>query len=223
MNTRWLSTALLITGVALLLASGGYFAVVAYARHEAAAFHSEELPLDERLPRLGEVPVITPGDEPATPRIYPPPERIEIPSIGVDSAVAPVGVVVNKDGELEWETPKNVVGHNAGTASPGEAGNMVLSGHISSPIRREGNVFNRLPDLRLGEPVLITTAEGTYTYQVVSRRVVEPTEVSVLDPTERPSLTLITCYPDLVYTHRLVLRAEPVSYQAGPAGQQPGP
>ncbi|MSQ10076.1 MAG: class D sortase [Dehalococcoidia bacterium] len=217
MKTRWLSTALMVVGALLLLTSGGYFGLVAYARHDAANFPNEELPRDQRPsahPEIGLLLDLARLDDgtAVTPRASPPPDTIVIPIIGVESPVVPAGIVVNKDGELEWETPKHAVGHHAGTATPGVLGNVVLSGHISSPIRREGNVFNRLPEVRLGAEVVLTTSEGVYTYQVVSRRVVEPTEISVLDPTDTHILTLLTCYPDLIYTHRLVLRAEPVSF-----------
>ncbi len=218
--TRWLSWALIAVGAVLLASSGGYFSLVAVSRFQAAQFRNEELPVEQRRPVLqpSGPPPFTEATPPLTRewRAFLPPDHVSIPSIGVDSPVTPVGVVVNPQGELEWETPKNTVGHNAGTASPGTPGNMVLSGHISSPIRHEGNVFNRLPELKLGDEVLVSTPEGAYTYQVVSRRVVEPTEVSVMDPTPQPAVTLITCYPDLIYTHRLVLRAEPVAFQPAP-------
>jgi sortase A len=222
MKARWLGTILMVVGALLLVASGGYYGLVAYARHDAANFPNEELPREQRPSAHPEVGVLTDSGDPLQPvavvahRSYPAPDAIVIPSIGVESPVVPVGIVVNKDGELEWETPKHAVGHHAGTATPGVWGNVVLSGHISSPIRREGNVFNRLPQVKLGDEVVLTTAEGVYTYQVVSRRVVEPTEISVLDPTDTPTLTLLTCYPDLIYTHRLVLRAEPVSHTPHP-------
>ncbi len=217
---RWLSWALLAVGAMLLVGSGGYFGLVAVSRFQAGQFRNEALPVEQRRPVL--LPAAPPAVNETTPpltrewRAFLPPDHVSIPSIGVDSQVVPVGVVVNAQGELEWETPKNAVGHNAGTANPGSPGNMVLSGHISSPIRHEGNVFNHLPEVKLGDEVLVGTPEGTYIYQVISRRVVEPTEVSVMDPTPEPAVTLITCYPDLIYTHRLVLRAEPVAFQPAP-------
>ena len=222
MKTRWLSTALMVAGALLLVTSGGYFGLVAYARHDAANFVNEELPREQRPsahPEAGLLLGSSAVDDTFTeviPRTYSAPYAFVVPSIGVESSVVPVGIIVNKDGELEWETPKHAVGHHAGTANPGLSGNVVLSGHISSPIRREGNVFNRLPQVKLGDEVVVTTTEGVYTYQVVSRRVVEPTEISVLDPTDTPTLTLVTCYPDLIYPHRLVLRAEPVSFAPHP-------
>ena len=39
------------------------------------------------------------------------------------------------------------------------------------------------------------TPDGTFTYEVEGTRIVEPSDVWVLDPTARPALTLVTCYP----------------------------
>ena len=82
---------------------------------------------------------------------------------------------------------------------------MVLSGHISSP--NEGAVFHRLPDLKVGEGVIVGTDERQYLYRVVDRKVVTPDEVSVMEPTPDSTTTLITCFPDGIYSHRLVVTA----------------
>lgn len=149
------------------------------------------------------VPLPKPGGLPAVRRL--PPERIIIPTIGVDAKVVALGVRTNARGELEWETAAFAVGHHAGSANPGEGGNIVLSGHISSV--NEGAVFKRLPELRPGHGVILMTASQSYLYQVESTRVVLPQEVSVMDPTDREQVTLITCVPDGVYTHRLIVAA----------------
>ena len=47
----------------------------------------------------------------------------------------------------------------------------------------------------MGDEVLLDTPEGRWRYQVSSVRIVSPREVSVLDPTAEPTLTLVTCYP----------------------------
>jgi sortase A len=47
-----------------------------------------------------------------------------------------------------------------------------------------------------------------YTYRVTGFRIVEPTEVSVMEATVRPTLTLVSCYPYLVDTQRIVVFAE---------------
>jgi sortase A len=137
------------------------------------------------------VPVVvipTPGPQAAT--------RVVIPAIGVDAPV------VEGDG---WEELKKGVGHHIGSANPGERGNIVLSGHNDV----FGEVFRRLTDLSAGDEVRVYDESGrAYLYRVTTRRIVEPTEVSVMRPTSEPILTLITCYPYLVDTQRLIVIAE---------------
>ena len=41
----------------------------------------------------------------------------------------------------------------------------------------------------------VTTADGIYDYRVDRTLIVNPEDVYVLDPTDRPTLTLVTCYP----------------------------
>jgi sortase A len=97
------------------------------------------------------------------------------------------------------------VGQHKGLAGPGQNGNMVLSGHISSP--NEGAIFHSLPDLKVGQGVIVATDERQYLYQVVDRQIVTPDHVQVMDQTPEATVTLITCYPDGVYSHRLVVTA----------------
>jgi sortase A len=151
-------------------------------------------------------PQFTPG-QPAT--------HIRIPSIEVDAKIVELHVIKDPQGELVWETADHAVGHHVGTAQPGEPSNVVMSGHISSPVRHEGNVFGKLPELKVGETVEVDTTQGTFSYRVVDRKLVEPTEVSVMYPTDHPVLTLITCFPDLIYSHRLVVTAEPTGFSRG--------
>ena len=136
-----------------------------------------------------------------------PPLRISIPGIALDAPITEVHAIPDARGELIWETADHAVGFLAGTAYPGAMGNVVLAGHISSPFRGEGNVFSRLPEVKLGDSVSVETEFGRFTYKVVSIRVVDPSDLSPLARTEAPQITLITCYPDLIYTERLIVTA----------------
>ena len=80
------------------------------------------------------------------------------------------------------------VGWIEGTAMPGEDGNVGLAGH------RDG-YFRGLKDLKLGDTIEVQSVGRTMRYRVSSLEIVEPTDVSVLDPTDVPSITLVTCYP----------------------------
>jgi sortase A len=137
-----------------------------------------------------------------------PPERLQIPSIDLDTKVVPIGTKTDAQGHLLWETAAFAVGHHKGTALPGDTGNVVLSGHISSP--HEGNVFNKLPKVQVGDGIVVGTADRQFLYTVVETKVVTPDAVEVLDPTDQAILTMLTCVPDGIYSHRLVVRAEAV-------------
>jgi len=123
------------------------------------------------------------------------PTRIVIKSIGVDAPVV--------EGD-DWEQLKKGVGHHLGTANPGERGNMVLSAHNDV----FGEIFRNLDKVELKDEILVYSGSRMFRYVVTQKRVIEPTEVSVMYPTSDPTLTLITCYPYLVDNKRLVVIAE---------------
>jgi sortase A len=80
------------------------------------------------------------------------------------------------------------VGRIAGTARPGEDGNIGIAGH------RDG-FFRGLKDLKLGDTMELVTANQVVTYVVDNVEIVTPDNVSVLRATAVPNLTLVTCYP----------------------------
>jgi sortase A len=80
------------------------------------------------------------------------------------------------------------VGHVAGSANPGENGNMAIAGH------RDG-FFRGLKDVGLGDTIELETPKATETYIIDRITIVDPSDVSVLKPRGRGSLTLVTCYP----------------------------
>jgi sortase A len=133
------------------------------------------------------LPVPTRGPEQAV--------RIQIPAIDVNAPVL--------EGD-DWETLKRGGGHHIGSANPGERGNCVISAHNDI----FGEIFRDLPDLNLGDEILVHTASRAHRYVVTQKRVIEPTEVSVMESTSSPVLTLISCYPYGVDTHRIVVIGE---------------
>ena len=121
--------------------------------------------------------------------------RIVIPSIGVD---APIG-----EG-TDWEALKYKVGHQPGTANPGQRGNMVLAAHNDV----YGELFRYLPNVPVGEMITIYAGDEAFRYQITERRLITPDQVEVMLPTTSPTTTLISCYPYLIDTHRIVLFGE---------------
>lgn len=80
------------------------------------------------------------------------------------------------------------VGIIKNTSLPGEGGNIGIAGH------RDG-FFRGLKDIKTGDNINLVTIAGTSVYVVDRIRITDPTDVSVLRPREKPSLTLVTCYP----------------------------
>lgn len=105
--------------------------------------------------------------------------RLEIPKISLDSVV------------VEGTTHKALLlgpGHIETTPEPGESGNAVISGHRDT-------FFRHIHELEKGDVVEVRRGGQTYRYEVTDKKVVEPEDVSVLEPTRDTELTLITCYP----------------------------
>jgi sortase A len=85
-------------------------------------------------------------------------------------------------------TLNRAVGHIDDTALPGTDGNSGIAGH------RDG-FFRGLKDVGPGDAIELETLRGTEIYRVERTWVVDPPDVSVLDPTPARSVTLVTCYP----------------------------
>ncbi len=64
------------------------------------------------------------------------------------------------------------------------------------------------PGLNGHAAIVVATEERQYLYQVTSVQTVLPSEVSVLAPTPEATCTLITCVPDRIYSHRLIVQAK---------------
>jgi sortase A len=108
-------------------------------------------------------------------------------------------------------------GHVPGTQLPGQLGNFVVAGHRVTA----GNPFWSEPSLQNGDLIYILTQANTYTYKVIGKHTVLPSDVGVLDPVpghphERPAqrlITLITCNPAWTGTHRVIVTGILVSAQ----------
>ena len=155
------------------------------ARPNEAEIPAHLRPLVQSMP-APEVPKPSPGHA----------QRIQIPAI-LDS---PAPVVLG-DG---WEQLKRGVGQHIGTANPGQVGNVVLSAHNDI----FGELFRDLDQLKPGDEIIISSGLQDYVYKVTGTRIVEPAEVSVMEPTARATVTLISCYPYLIDSERIVVFAE---------------
>jgi sortase A len=106
--------------------------------------------------------------------------RLRVPALGVDQIV-----LAGDEGAALAFAP----GHIRDSAAPGTGGNVVLAGHRDT-------VFAFAGRLRPGFGIELESAGGRRIHYVVtSTRVVHEREIAVLDPTDEPTLTLVTCYP----------------------------
>jgi sortase A len=135
---------------------------------------------------LSNIPVPTPGPEQAN--------RIQIPAIQVDAPI------VQGD---SWEQLRKGVGQHVGTTIPGVSGNLVLSAHNDI----FGEIFRDLDQLKPGDEVIVFTNQDSYSYVVVESRIVDPTAVEFLASSNQPIVTLISCYPYLQDSQRIVITA----------------
>ena len=101
------------------------------------------------------------------------------PQIGLEVAVLP--------GTDDF-TLNRAVGNIEDTALPGTDGNSGIAGH------RDG-FFRGLKDVGPGDAIELETLQGEEVYRVERVWVVYPDDVTVLEATPTPSLTLVTCYP----------------------------
>jgi sortase A len=104
---------------------------------------------------------------------------------------------------VDKKSLKYAVGHFKETAGIGEAGNCAIAGHRSYTF---GQFFNRLDELKIGDEIDIKTKTGDYRYIVYEKKVVEPDDISVLNNTKDATITLVTCHPLRIATHRLIVK-----------------
>jgi len=150
--------------------------------------NESEIPehLRPMIQSLANIPIPTPAPDQAV--------RLQVPRLNVDAPV------VQGDG---WEQLKKGVGQNIGSANPGQNGNVVLSAHNDV----YGELFRYLDQLQPGDEVIVYTQQRQYVYVVDRTVFVEPTAVEVMASTGNPTVTLISCYPYLVDSERIVVFA----------------
>lgn len=121
--------------------------------------------------------------------------RLEIPRLGVSV------MVVEGTGD---PLLRRAAGHIAGTALPGEPGNVGIAAHRDT-------FFRPLRNIRGSDVITLTTGRATYRYRVVSTKIVSPADVAVLESDGTAVLTLVTCYPFYFIgaaPKRFIVRAE---------------
>lgn len=130
------------------------------------------------------------------------------------SVTAPIIFVDAYDETIIDENLKNGVVHYYQTALPGKVGNTFITGHSSNYWWEEGSynyIFANLNKLVVGDTAKIYYNGNKFVYQVTSVQVVEANDMSVLDQTSKPTLTLMTCTPPGTSWKRLIVNFSQVS------------
>jgi sortase A len=187
----WAARALLAIGIACLGWSGVvWLTTVRYQREQL-----------ETLTRLREATPAAPGAGSVTVQQGDVIGTLDIPRLGLSAVIA--------EGDDD-ATLKVAVGHLPDTPLPWQDGNSALAAHRDT-------FFRPLKDIRPGDELHLSTIHDSFKYQVRGTMVVGPNDLWVLEPTSRPTLTLITCYP---FNHvgpaprRFIVQAERVPVTA---------
>lgn len=142
-----------------------------------------------------------------------PEAKIIIPKINVEVPVVYDVKSIQEDA-IQNALEDGVV-HYATTSNPGEKGNSVIVGHSSNNLFNSGDykfAFVLLNRLQEGDTFSLTKDSKRYVYRIFEKKIVKPTDVSVLGPTDRPATaTLITCDPPGTSVNRLIVVGEQIS------------
>lgn len=131
--------------------------------------------------------------------------NLEIPSIDVN---LPIYHGVSED------VLQQGIGHMSNSSFPigGEGSHTALTGHRGLP---SSKLFRHLDKVKEDELFFIHMLDETLAYKIDDIQVVLPTETSWLTiEDDKDYVTLITCEPYMINTHRLLVRGERVPYEA---------
>jgi sortase A len=168
----------------------------------SSQFNLEEIPASLRGLVADQISIPISARPPATSETA---VQISIPQINVRHTIVP---------GADWEALKLGVGMVLNGVNPGDKqGNLVLSGHNDI----YGEVFRDLDQLKVGDQFTVRTQTQEFTYAVTSFKIVEPTDVSVMNNQGSSMVTLISCYPYKVDNKRYVVFAQRVGSSGGAA------
>jgi sortase A len=120
--------------------------------------------------------------------------RIEIPRLGASYTV------VQGTDEVDLEAGP---GHYPSTALPGMGRTVAIAGHRTTYLAP----FRYLNDLRPGDRITVTMPYGRFTYVVQGLKIVQPTDVAVIDDVGYERLVLSACTPLYSAAQRLIVFA----------------
>ncbi len=132
-------------------------------------------------------------------------KQLIIPKIGVDMPIIVTGKEYNEADA--YDALNRGAWLYTTTSTPEEGGNTVLAGHRFKYIPPASNTLYSLDKIEKGDEILIYWQGREYTYRVNNHTIVPPSDLTVLNPTPTPTLTLITCTPIFSTANRLIVTA----------------
>ncbi len=153
------------------------------------------------------------GYDPSAPGTARPSYQITLDKIHVQAPL--IWSVSTLEAALQEDLKKGVVRYPQ-TGIPGQAGNMVATGHSSNYIWVSGTynyIFKDLNNLQAGDEIVVTALQANgkmleYKYAVTTKEVVSPDDQRIFEDTPKQSLTIATCWPLNTNWKRLMLKAE---------------
>jgi sortase A len=122
--------------------------------------------------------------------------RLEIPRIGLKKIVVS-GVSV--------DDLRRGPGHYRNTAQPGQNGNAAIAAHRTA----YGSPFKDVDKLEPGDEIIVSNKlKERFVYKVRSTTIVDPSDISVLAPSDEAILTLTSCHPLYTAQQRIIVTAE---------------
>ncbi len=147
------------------------------------------------------------------------PVRLQISAIGLDAPIVSAAEsLVRIESELfyQWQAPGFfAAGWDRNSAPLGTQGNTVLIGHHNI----DGEVFRNLHLLQPGNIIVVYGQNGEHRYQVAEQLIlkekyqdlaIRQANARYIEPTSDERLTLVTCWPYVNNTHRLIVIARPI-------------
>lgn len=148
---------------------------------------------------------------------YSSPMYINIPDIGIENIKVTPNIESSSE-DFYKSALKSGVAHFKYTPLPGaegEEGNSFIYGHSGTDGYFNQNpnnpevIFTKLKNIKVGTKVSIQKDNETFEYSVIREKIVDPSDLSVLDGIAgKETITLMTCYPWGVGTHRFIVIAE---------------
>lgn len=144
------------------------------------------------------------------------PAKIEIPSIGVEAAIEPTGILEN--GEMGVPEDVNQVGWFEPGFKTGAKGNSVLAGHVDSLTGPA--IFYDLKKVKIGDGVAVTDADGrkmVFEVKEITSYITDEAPIEeIFGASDKRMINLITCTGDFnrsigSHEERLVVSAELIS------------